>query len=129
MVAAVRAGRSVRVVAARFGVSVSTVVYWAARARDKRLDRMSFASGKPGRPWNRTTEEVEQRILSARTSLREQSILGEYGPDAIGVALRQDEALAQVPGRTTIYRVLARHVLLDGAHRQRRPAPPKYSGP
>ena len=30
-----------------------------------------------------------------------------------------------MPGRTTIYRVLARHGLLDGAHRQRRPAPPK----
>ena len=125
MVRAVRAGRSVREVAASFGVSVGTVVYWIAQARGKRLDRVSFTSRKPGRAWNRTPADVEQRILSARTSLREESILGEYGPDAIGLALREDDALAQLPGRTTIYRVLARHGVLDGAHRQRRPAPPK----
>ena len=125
MVRAVRKGASVREVAGRFGVSVGTVVHWVSQAHGKRLDRVSFTNCKPGRAWNRTSEEVEQRILSTRTSLREESILGEYGADAIGLALRQDEALAPVPGRTTIYRVLARHGLLDGAHRQRRPAPPK----
>jgi hypothetical protein len=125
MVRAVRKGASMREVAARFGVSVGTVVNWVRQAHGKRLDRVNFTNCKPGRPWNRTPEEVEQRILSARMSLREESVLGEYGPDAIGLALRQDEALAQVPGRTTIYRVLARHGLLDAAHRQRRPAPPK----
>ncbi len=125
MVRAVRAGRSVREVAASFGVSLGALTYWIAQARGKRLDRVSFTNRKPGHPWNRTPAEVEQRILSARTSLREESILGEYGPDAIGLALREDDALAQVPGRTTIYRVLARHGVLDGVHRQRRPAPPK----
>lgn len=125
MVRAVRAGQSVREVAASFGVSLGALTYWIAQARGKRLDRVSFTNRKPGRPWNRTPAEVEQRILSARASLREESILGEYGPDAIGLALREDDALAQVPGRTTIYRVLARHGLLDGVHRQRRPAPPK----
>ena len=125
MVEAIRAGRSVREVAASFGVSVSTVAYWVVLAQGKRTGRMNFGNRKPGRPWNRTTAEVEQRILSARSRLREESVLGEYGPDAIGLALRQDEDLAQLPGRTTIYRVLARHGLLDGAHRQRRPAPPK----
>ena len=98
MVRAVRKGASMREVAARFGVSVGTVVHWVSQAHGKRLDRVSFTNCKPGRAWNRTPEEVEQRILSARTSLREESILGEYGPDAIGLALRQDEALAQVPG-------------------------------
>jgi hypothetical protein len=125
MVRAVRKGASMREVAAGFGVSVGTVVNWVRQAHGKRLDRVNFTNCKPGRPWNRTPGEVEQRILNTRTSLREESVLGEYGPDAIGLALRQDEALAQVPGRTTIYRVLARHGLLDGAHRQRRPAPPK----
>ncbi len=125
MVRAVRVGRSVREVAASFGVSLGALTYWIAQARGKRLDRVSFSNRKPGRPWNRTGAEVEQRILSARTSLREHSVLGEYGPDAIGSALREDDALAQVPGRTTIYRVLARHGALDGTHRQRRPAPPK----
>jgi len=125
MVRAARQRASMREVAVRFGVSVGTVVNWVRQACGKRLDRVNFTNCKPGRAWNRTPEEVEQRILSARTSLREESVLGEYGPDAIGLALRQDDALVQVPARTTIYRVLARHGLLDGAHRQRRPAPPK----
>jgi hypothetical protein len=125
MIAAIRAGRSVRAVAASFRVSVSTVAYWVAQARGKRLARMSFTSAKPGRAWNRTAVDLEQRILSARIRLREESVLGEYGPDAIGLALREGDALAQPPGRTTIYRVLARHGVLDGTHRQRRPAPPK----
>lgn len=114
-----------REVAARFGVSVGTVAYWVGQAQGQRLERVSFANRKPGRPWNRTPAEVEQRILSVRTSLREHSVLGEYGPDAIGSALRGDDELVHVPGRTTIYRVLARHGALDGAHRQRWPAPPK----
>ena len=125
MVRAVRKGASVRQVAARFEVSVGTVAYWVNKAQGQRLDRVDFTNRKPGRAWNRTPAELEQRILAARTSLREHSILGEYGPDAIGSALRQDGAVAKLPGRTTIYRVLARHGLLDGAHRQRRPAPPK----
>jgi len=57
--------------------------------------------------------------------LREQSVLGEFGLDAIGLALHEDGSGQRVPGRTTIYRVLARHGVFDGAHRQRRPAPPK----
>lgn len=108
-----------------FGVSVSTATYWVARARGKRLDRVQFANRKPGRAWNRTLPDLEQQILSVRRLLREQSVLGEYGPDAIGLALQQDSSLEQVPSRTTIYRVLERHGVLDAVHRQRRPAPPK----
>jgi len=115
----------VREVAASFGVSLGALSYWLSQTRGKRLDRVSFANRKPGRASNRTPAEMEQRILSVRTRLREHSILGEYGPDAIGAALNQDNALAQAPGRTTIYRVLARHGALDAVHRQRRPAPPK----
>jgi len=122
---AVRAGRSVRAVAAQFGVSVGTVAYWAARARGQRIDRVRFTNSKPGRAWNRVPMALEKRILSVRTDLREHSVLGEYGPDAIGLALRDTDSVQHVPARVTIYRVLARHGVLDGAHRQRRPAPPK----
>jgi len=121
----VRAGRSIRAVAAQFGVSVGAVAYWVAHARGRRLDRMSFANDKPGRPWNRISAKLESRILWVRASLRERSVLGEYGPDAIGLALREQNAHAPVPGRATIARVLARRGVLDGVHRQRRPAPPK----
>ena len=58
-------------------------------------------------------------------TLRENSILGEYGPDAIGLALQEDSSLEQLPSRMMIYRVLERRGALDGTHRQRRPAPPK----
>lgn len=89
------------------------------------MDRVSFTNSKPGRAWNRTPADLEQRILKVRTALREHSVLGEYGPDAIGLALQENGSVQQVPARVTIYRVLARQGVLDGAHRQRRPAPPK----
>ena len=120
-----RAGRSLRAVAAQFGVSVGTVAYWVARARGQRIDRVRFTNSKPGRAWNRMPAALEKRILSVRTALREHSVLGEYGPDAIALALQESESVQRVPARVTIYRVLARNGALDGAHRQRRPAPPK----
>jgi hypothetical protein len=125
MVRAVRAGQSLRDVAATFGVSVGTVFAWVERARGQRIDRVHFTNSKPGRAWNRTPSDMEQRILRVRTALREHSVLGEYGPDAIGLALQENGSVQEVPARVTIYRVLARHGVLDGAHRQRRPAPPK----
>ena len=131
MVEAVRAGQSLHQVAKAFGVSVSTVSRWIEKAGGDRLDRVAFANRKPGRAWNRTAARIEQRILRTRRDLREKSVLGEYGADAIGLALqeranaRPSAAVSQVPARATIYRVLVRHGALDATHRQRRPAPPK----
>jgi transposase len=125
MVQEVRSGRSLRTVAAEFGVSVSTVAYWVDYSRGKRIDRVVFGNLTPGRAWNRTTPEMEQRILSARRSLREESVLGEYGAEAIALALQSEPSIKQVPSRATIHRVLARHGALDGVHRQRRRAPPR----
>jgi hypothetical protein len=125
MVQAVRAGHSLRDVAVAFGVSVGTVFAWVERVRGQRIDRAEFANRKPGRAWNRTAIKLEQRIVDVRSRLREKSVLGEFGADAIGLALREDPRIAQVPARATIHRVLARYGALDGVHRQRRPAPPK----
>ena len=131
MVEAVRAGQSQRHVASLFRVSVSTVAYWVAQAGGDRIDRARFANRKPGRAWNRTSARIEQRILRTRRALRDHSVLGEYGADAIGLALKQratallPAAFTQMPARATIYRVLERHGALDAAHRQRRPPPPK----
>ena len=125
MVQAVRSGESLRGVARAFGVSMGTVAAWVERASGQRIDRVVFTDRKPGRAWNRTPPEVEQFILIARSRLRESSVLGEYGPDAIGLALSEEPAIAQVPSRATIHRVLERLGALDGTHRRRRPAPPK----
>ena len=114
-----------RSVATEFWVSRGAAAYWVALARGKRLDRVAFANRKPGRASNRTPARLEQRILSTRRALRDKSVLGEYGPDAISLALQQNRTAEQLPSRITIYRVLARHGVLDGVHRQRRPAPPK----
>ncbi len=120
-----RWGQSLRSVATEFGVSLGAVTYWVALARGRRLDRVGFANRKPGRASNRTPARLEQRILSTRCALRDKSVLGEYGPDAISLALQQNCTAEQLPSRITIYRVLARHGVLDSVHRQRRPAPPK----
>ena len=120
-----RSGRSLRSVATEFGISRGAAAYWVAHARGRRLDRVAFANRKPGRASNRTPARLEQRILSTRRALREKSVLGEYGLDAISLALHQNRTAEQLPSRITIYRVLARHGVLDAVHRQRRPAPPK----
>jgi hypothetical protein len=113
----------VRSAAAQWGFGLSTAAYWIKRTRGKRLDRVDFANRTPGRAWNRCGVELERRIVSLRHTLREHSVLGEYGLDAIATALR-DEAWP-TPSRATIYRVLERHGMFDAVHRERRPAPPK----
>jgi hypothetical protein len=112
-----------RSAAAQWGFSLATAAYWIDRARGQRLDRVDFSNRKPGRAWNRSSVELEQRILSLRHTLREDSVLGEYGLDAIAAALR-DEARSTA-ARATIHRILDRHGVFDAVHRERRPAPPK----
>ena len=124
MVRLVRSGQSQRAVAKRFGVSVNTVSVWVERSAGQRLDRCSFADGKPGRASNRTDARLEGRIVGLREQLRA-SVLGEYGAEAISRALRNQMVPAAAPSRATINRVLRRHGALDGARRTRRTAPPK----
>jgi hypothetical protein len=122
MVRLVRAGKSMHWVAAKFKVDPSTVWLWSQRAEGLRLDSVDFSDRKPGRAWNRTTNILEQRIVGLRTSLRETSVLGEYGAAAIRRALKME--MPDAPVEATINRVLARRGLQDGVRRVRRPAPP-----
>lgn len=126
MVRAVRAGASVRSAAAKFSVSVGQVAFWVGRAAGQRLDRVDFSDRVPGCVigWNRTAEVVEQRILELRKGLRNDSVLGEYGAQAIQDALKAEKALA-VPSRATINRALARNGAQDAARRRRRASPPR----
>ncbi len=99
---------------------------WVGRAKGQRLDRADFADRPPGcaHGWNRVCRDIERRIVELRKSLREQSVLGEYGAAAIRVALRT-ETDASTPSIATINRVLARQGLQDAARHTRRVAPPK----
>lgn len=111
-------------IAAQLDVSKSTVSYWISRAKGVRLDRVDFADRKRGRAWNRLAAHVESRIVDTRQRLREHSVLGEYGAQAIQDTLTADMG-AGVPARATINRVLSRKGLQDGARRTRRLPPPK----
>ena len=123
MVRLVRLGKSMHSVAEELKVGPSTVWRWAHRADGQRLDRADFAARKPGRAWNRTDAKLEQRIVELRHGLAA-TALGESGARAIHNALRA-EAPPRLPSEATINRVLSRRGLQDGAHRIRRPAPPK----
>ena len=125
MVRLVRSGKSMHSIAAQLHVDPSTVSFWVARAKGHRLDRVDFSDRRPGcaRGWNRTAICIEQRIVELRRSLREESVLGEYGARAIQAALKAE--MADVPSEVTINRVLSRRGLQDAVRRIRRPAPPQ----
>jgi hypothetical protein len=124
MVAAVRAGKSLRTVARQFGMSLLTVQRWVERAGRRRLDRVDWAdrSHRPQRQ-TRTAPEVEHLVLTLRRELREESVLGEFGAPAIRQVLVQ-RGYAAVPAERTIGRILVRSGALDGRRRVRRPPPP-----
>lgn len=122
----VRAGCSARRVALRFGISLSNVQHWLARAGTTRLDRVNWddLSSGPALPANRTAPAIEDAILAARRSLRD-SALGECGASAIQALLARSSPLCghALPGVRTIGRVLERRGLLDARSRTRRPPP------
>lgn len=124
MVRLVRLGKSMHSIAAQLHVDPSTVSFWVRRAKACRLDRVDFSDRKSGCAWNRTAAGIEQRIVKLRTSLREDSVLGEYGARAIQAALQAERARAK-PSVATINRVLSRRGLQDAVRRIRRPAPPQ----
>jgi hypothetical protein len=102
------------------------VARWVERAAGHRLDKVDFSDRAPGcaRGWNRVARSVERRIAELRKTLREQSVLGEYGATAIQTAL-QAEMRSPAPSIATINRALSRQGLQDAARHVRRAAPPK----
>ena len=125
MVAAVRQHQSLRTVARRFGVSISTVVYWVRRAKGQRLDRVDWTDrSRAPHHTQRTADELEEQVLRLRRQLRKDSDLGAYGADAIQQTLRE-QGLTDPPSVRTIHRILQRRGALDSRSRVRRPPPPR----
>jgi transposase-like protein len=122
---AVRRGKSIRSVAQTFRVSKTTVERWCNHAKGKRLDRVDWNSqvNETATATNRTSEKVEQCVLSLRKQLKEESALGEHGADAILRELQQRQC-PHLPSRATINRLLKRHGVLDGRRRKRWTPPP-----
>lgn len=129
MVRAVRKNRSIRSVAAQFGVSPATVQRWVAHAGNRRLDRVDFSGRRGGRrDAQATSKRIEDLVLALRTELRETSDLGEHGAEAIRrelFARREALQITRVPSIRTIGRILERRGALDGSRRVRWPAPAK----
>jgi len=125
MVEAVREGMSMRGAARKFCVSLATVQYWVYRTSRRRLDAVDWADQPrgPRAPSNRTSREVEDRVLSVRSELKETSALGEYGAQAIYREMAA-RGLQPLPHLRTIGRILERRGALDGHRRVRRAAPP-----
>jgi transposase-like protein len=125
MVEAVRCGASLRAVARRFHVALATVQRWVRRAAKQRLDRVAWDDRPCGLPTpvNRTSDALEDLVLSLRQELRQHSDLGEYGAEAIHRELHA-RGVEPLPSIRTIGYILQRRGALDGRQRVRRPAPP-----
>jgi hypothetical protein len=108
-------------------VSLATVQLWLRRAADKPLEQVDW-SDRPSVPGHvaRTDPGLEALILSLRQELKETSVLGEYGAEAIRRELIARLDLAwRVPTTRTIGRILVRRGALDVKRRVRRAAPPQ----
>ena len=105
-------GIPVTEVAERFGVARQTVHRWMARYRDSGIDGLADRSHAPkAHPW-RISAEVEAVICDLRSSHR------RWGPRRLVFELgkRGHPDLS----RSTVYRVLVRHRLLEPVPRRRR---------
>jgi hypothetical protein len=94
-------------------------------AQGTRLDRVNFDNKKSGvqKPKNKTTNKIEKIVLRIRKQLKEKSILGLHGANAI-----RDEMIRlgykTIPSARTITRILKRHGKIDYKKRDRHKAPP-----
>ena len=123
----VRAGASQRSVGRACRVSLATVQLWLSRAADRPLDEVDWSdrSSAPHR-LSRSRPELEDVVIEVRQTLREESVLGEYGAVAIRRALEERLGRGEaLPSVRTIGRILERRGALDDRHRVRRQAPPR----
>ena len=105
-------GIPVTEVAERFGVARQTVHRWLSRYRDSGIDGLADRSHAPkAHPW-RISAEVEAVICDLRSSHR------RWGPRRLvfELAKRGHPDIS----RSTVYRVLVRHGLLEPVPRRRR---------
>ena len=105
---------------------MNTVKLWVTRERVIAWSRVDFSDRMPGcvRGWNRLPVDVERRIAQLRCTLREHSILGEYGAAAIHDALKPEMGSGSTHGCHHQPRALATRVAGRGSAYPP-PAPPK----
>lgn len=106
-------GATVTDVARRYGVARQTVHVWLRRYADHGLAGLVDRSSKPDTCPHQISAEVEARIVEMRRAHP------GWGPRTIGYHLAR-EGVVPVPSRSSIYRALLRHNLVDPQRRRKR---------
>jgi transposase len=107
-------GASVIEVARRNGVTRQTVHDWLRRyANDGGLAGLAVRSSRPGSCPHQMSPVVEATVVAMRRAHP------AWGPDRIRWRLECDGVVA-VPGRSSVYRALVRHGLVEVTRRKRR---------
>ena len=106
-------GATVTDVAGRYGVARQTVHGWLRRYASDGLAGLVDRSSKPDTCPHQTPAEIEGRIVEMRTAHP------GWGPRTIGYYLER-EGVVPVPSRSSIYRALTRHKLIDPQKRRKR---------
>ena len=111
-----------REIAKNFNETKSTVQRWAAAAKGKRLDRVDFQNKRTGpkKPKNKSSAKLEKRVLRLRKYLKEKSILGLHGAEAIRDEMHR-RGDTDIPASRTIANILKRNGMVDKRTRMRRP--------
>lgn len=111
----VLAGVSVTQVALRYGVTHQTVHRWLRRYGCDGLARLADHSSRPGSCPHQIPPEIEARLITLRVEHP------EWGPQTLWHELQEQE-VAPLPGRSSIYRCLLRHGLITPEPRTRKRA-------
>jgi transposase InsO family protein len=107
-------GVPVTVVARRYGVARQTVHGWLRRyANEGGLSGLADRSPKPESCPHQMSAVTEARIVAVRRAHP------GWGPSRIGWQLER-EGTVPLPGRSSVYRALLRHGLVEGRKRRRR---------
>jgi transposase InsO family protein len=106
-------GAKITDVATRYGVDRRTVHRWLVRYANEGLGALADRSSRPDRCPHQVASEIEARIVALRRAHP------GWGPRTILSRLRRE--LEQPPSRSSIYRCLLRHRMIDHKPRRRRP--------
>ena len=106
-------GATVTDVARRYGVTRQTVHNWLRRYANKGFSALVDKPSRPGSCPHQMAPEVEARLVTMR---REHP---SWGPRTILYWLGR-EGVDPLPGRSSVYRALVRHRLIEPKKRRRR---------
>jgi transposase len=107
-------GATVTDVAVRYGVVRQTVHEWLRRyAAGDGLGGLADRSSRPASCPHQMTAQLEATVVAMRR------LHPAWGPDRIRWQLERD-GVSPLPGRTSVYRALVRHGLVEATKRKRR---------